>query len=282
MKQKAKASYEVLKESKRYQVLNDKASKSAQTQEMMSDISESYDDLLETIKKRTGSSNVQIDNDVQYQYLKEKLKEYKKLGYNTKTLEKLSDSTHSLLSKVNTAADIEKRGKELIHEAIGKGYSIESKQVAYRIDAGKDIVKWMFFMGIGSTNTYVVGDKYKVKKTKDGEYQVVKKDGNSAIIKERLGEQHKDTGKINTDNFDGYSVKYDDDGNILSVKDKNGKKSSMDKMFDDFNKQEERVKSQSANMSSRAKSMRSSGMSYAQIAKKLGIPESSVGYYLNL
>ena len=137
-------------------------------------------------------------------------------------------------------------------------------------------------MGIGSTNTYVVGDKYKVKKTKDGEYQVVKKDGNSAIIKERLGEQHKDTGKINTDNFDGYSVKYDDDGNILSVKDKNGKKSSMDKMFDDFNKQEERVKSQSANMSSRAKSMRSSGMSYAQIAKKLGIPESSVGYYLNL
>lgn len=38
----------------------------------------------------------------------------------------------------------------------------------------------------------------------------------------------------------------------------------------------------SLKLSSRASSMRSSGMSYAEIAKKLGIPESSVGYYLNI
>ena len=34
-------------------------------------------------------------------------------------------------------------------------------------------------------------------------------------------------------------------------------------------------------IASRALSLRSSGMTYAQIAKKLGIPESSVGYYLS-
>lgn len=38
----------------------------------------------------------------------------------------------------------------------------------------------------------------------------------------------------------------------------------------------------SLKMASRASSMRASGMSYAQIAKKLGIPESSVSYYLNM
>lgn len=38
----------------------------------------------------------------------------------------------------------------------------------------------------------------------------------------------------------------------------------------------------SLKMASRASSMRSSGMSYAEIAKKLGIPESSVSYYLNM
>ena len=38
----------------------------------------------------------------------------------------------------------------------------------------------------------------------------------------------------------------------------------------------------SLKLASRASSMRSSGMSYAEIAKKLGIPESSVGYYLNM
>ncbi len=38
----------------------------------------------------------------------------------------------------------------------------------------------------------------------------------------------------------------------------------------------------SLKMASRASSMRSSGMSYAEIAKKPGIPESSVGYYLNM
>lgn len=40
--------------------------------------------------------------------------------------------------------------------------------------------------------------------------------------------------------------------------------------------------SNSKSVTSRVKALRSSGNSYAEIAKKLGISESSVGYYLNL
>lgn len=42
------------------------------------------------------------------------------------------------------------------------------------------------------------------------------------------------------------------------------------------------LKTESSTLVKRVNSLRSSGLSYAQIAKKLKIPESSVGYYLNL
>ena len=42
------------------------------------------------------------------------------------------------------------------------------------------------------------------------------------------------------------------------------------------------LKIESSTLVKRVNSLRSSGLSYAQIAKKLKIPESSVGYYLNL